>query len=61
MHHDKVSKVLDISSAAPAQNLVVTLLLGIISVDKVTKNSPLVVIIYTVLEGGNMQRLFVQR
>ena len=60
MHHDKVSKVLDSSSIAPAQNLVVTLLLGIINVDEVTKNYSLVMVIYAVLEGGNMQRLFIQ-
>ena len=61
VHNAKVSEIYDISSWAPAQNWVVTLLLEIISVDKVTKNSPLVMVIYAVLEGGNMQWLFVQR
>ena len=60
MHYDKVSEVLDISSCASVHNLVVTLLLGIITVDKVTKMCPLVMVIYAVLEGGNMQRLFIQ-
>ena len=60
VRNNKVGEIYEISSIAPAQNLVVTLLLGIITADKVTKTWPLVMVIYVVLEGGNMQWLIVQ-